>query len=1022
MADRKITELTSLTGAQLADDDVLVIVDTSANETKKISYTQLRTRLDDGTGFVRVTGDTMTGSLNIERSSGYASMELLGPSGAFIDFRNANADDYDGRVISDGTNFTMQNAVGPIFLTAPAGQYTRVRNGFVANEDGGSDDFRVEGDTNTHALFLNADNNRIGIKSAAPVRALSVVSQNEDHLALGYSDASWFGLHRRNSDGALILGGNGGADIVFSATGGATFNEGSENADFRVESDAKNHMFFIDAGLNRVAVGTNSPTATFHSVDETAVGSNLNDARAFATLQGHAGNTTALDFINLRTSQGGTDWTTAATRMQMRVDSTEMGYLQFNGASGQGSVAIGSGSNSGGYHLIGENARFTTSGVVFNELSNDKDFRVESDNVSHMIFVDASADRVSMGSGAPYSTLEVARNGHNAGFGNVRSWAGAGVDKFYNNFQAIPSGQSLDSKGGMHIGSNAVSDGLISVGAYYYNGGYHTAVGTEATATYYSGDHIRFYSNTGLTAGSDFAPTNRFEINASEVVVNETSADIDFRVESDTSTHAIIVDGETSNVGINYVGSPAGSSSLNVGGNRQFTWNIGTENSATVYVGSRTTSDQSNSFAVSGVTHNTYYPAAFVIDSQYGDHGVSNNTTTYNLTAYGVKYNGWNGNMRFNLTTGTTVRNHLFLDRDENVFNDPSHDIDFRVESDSRTHALFVDAGNNLVGINHSGGGNDASMVAISNDPKHPAIKIGSHTNVNGFNLIGDNYQGDETTLNIGLGYSGANPIFARSVKPSTTTESAWISSQDTFAAKPAALEIKNDGFRFYHTKTSATTATDSAVALTNFFHISSDGVIANDAGADADFRVESDSNTHALFVDASNNSVSMGASNGSNYGARLMASIGGGSTNAAIACVNTATSGTRRQIDFFDGSSTARKGSIETNGTATTYNTTSDRRLKTDIQPISDGTEKLMQMQPVKHKWKADPDGGAVHGFIAQDMQQVIPEAVSGEDGGDDMMSMDYGRITPVLVAALQDAHKKIEALETRLAALEAS
>jgi hypothetical protein len=53
--------------------------------------------------------------------------------------------------------------------------------------------------------------------------------------------------------------------------------------------------------------------------------------------------------------------------------------------------------------------------------------------------------------------------------------------------------------------------------------------------------------------------------------------------------------------------------------------------------------------------------------------------------------------------------------------------------------------------------------------------------------------------------------------------------------------------------------------------------------------------------------------------------------------------------------------------------------------------------------------------------MQEIVPEAVSGEDGGEEMMSMDYGRITPVLVAALQDAHKKIEALEERLAELEA-
>jgi aminoglycoside phosphotransferase len=79
------------------------------------------------------------------------------------------------------------------------------------------------------------------------------------------------------------------------------------------------------------------------------------------------------------------------------------------------------------------------------------------------------------------------------------------------------------------------------------------------------------------------------------------------------------------------------------------------------------------------------------------------------------------------------------------------------------------------------------------------------------------------------------------------------------------------------------------------------------------------------------------------------------------------------------------------------------------------------MAMAPVTHKWKAHPSAPAVHGFIAQDMQALVPEAVSGDPDSDEMMSMDYGRITPVLVAALQDAHKKIEALEERLAEMEA-
>jgi hypothetical protein len=58
--------------------------------------------------------------------------------------------------------------------------------------------------------------------------------------------------------------------------------------------------------------------------------------------------------------------------------------------------------------------------------------------------------------------------------------------------------------------------------------------------------------------------------------------------------------------------------------------------------------------------------------------------------------------------------------------------------------------------------------------------------------------------------------------------------------------------------------------------------------------------------------------------------------------------------------------------------------------------------------------------GFIAQEMQEIMPEAVSADDSEEKILSMDYGRITPILVSALQDAHKKIEELESRIEAME--
>ena len=124
------------------------------------------------------------------------------------------------------------------------------------------------------------------------------------------------------------------------------------------------------------------------------------------------------------------------------------------------------------------------------------------------------------------------------------------------------------------------------------------------------------------------------------------------------------------------------------------------------------------------------------------------------------------------------------------------------------------------------------------------------------------------------------------------------------------------------------------------------------------------------------------------------------------------------RMIDFRLSNSV--KGTITSNTSGTTYNTTSDIRLKTDIKPISDATDKLMNMNPVTHKWKEDPDGDTVHGFIAQEMQNIAPEAVHGEPDGEMMMGMDYGRITPIIVAALQNAIEEINTLKQRILDLE--
>jgi len=103
--------------------------------------------------------------------------------------------------------------------------------------------------------------------------------------------------------------------------------------------------------------------------------------------------------------------------------------------------------------------------------------------------------------------------------------------------------------------------------------------------------------------------------------------------------------------------------------------------------------------------------------------------------------------------------------------------------------------------------------------------------------------------------------------------------------------------------------------------------------------------------------------------------------------------------------------GYISTQNSATQYNTSSDYRLKENVIQIQNGLERLNQLNPVKFDWKED--GTSSEGFIAHEVQEIFPDAVSGEKDGEEMQGMDYGRITPLLVKAIQEQQKEIEELK---------
>jgi len=116
--------------------------------------------------------------------------------------------------------------------------------------------------------------------------------------------------------------------------------------------------------------------------------------------------------------------------------------------------------------------------------------------------------------------------------------------------------------------------------------------------------------------------------------------------------------------------------------------------------------------------------------------------------------------------------------------------------------------------------------------------------------------------------------------------------------------------------------------------------------------------------------------------------------------------------------------GTISTNGSTTAYNTSSDYRLKENIAPMTGALAKLAQLKPVTYYWKLD--GSAGEGFIAHELAEVCPDAVSGEkdavdiEGNPQYQGIDTSFLVATLTAAIQEQQAIITDLKSRIEALE--
>ena len=351
MADKKISELTALTGADTANDDQLVIVDTSAGLTKNITMSEFKNALDTATGFVRITGDTMTGNL----SFGDNDKAIFG-AGSDLQIYHSGSDSVikengTGDIIVAGNNLGLRTgdlnefylraiANGEVGLyydnakklattstgidvtgTVTADGLTVDGSGSVSTgSSGGSaasnaDDFVVEagGDggisiltpsTNTGTLFFgdNTASNAGQIKYSHSAGSFSFVTEQNTRMTIDSSgNVNLTGL----SNGTLnFAGGNtsGGSKIQ------AWNDAGNANGYLAIEGYSSEYMRIDSSG--NVGIGTSSPSTKLELASNDATNNGLTNLLTLS----HTTTGTAGDGIGTRiVFEGEDDGGTAST-------------------------------------------------------------------------------------------------------------------------------------------------------------------------------------------------------------------------------------------------------------------------------------------------------------------------------------------------------------------------------------------------------------------------------------------------------------------------------------------------------------------------------------------------------------------------------------------------------------------------------------------------------------------------------------------------------------------------------------
>jgi hypothetical protein len=208
------------------------------------------------------------------------------------------------------------------------------------------------------------------------------------------------------------------------------------------------------------------------------------------------------------------------------------------------------------------------------------------------------------------------------------------------------------------------------------------------------------------------------------------------------------------------------------------------------------------------------------------------------------------------------------------------------------------------------------------------------------------------------------------------------------------------------NTTSSVTTIKNSTSASYGMAFLSSDGTAES-------MRIDS---SNSLLIGSTSNLLS----------AKVFIPANSSTKNAIVIQDTGVTYGAGQWFQVFANSSGTVAGSIaHTAVTTTAYQTSSDKRLKENIENSSNTLSKVLDIKVRSFDWKED-ESHVDYGFIAQELYDVFPEVVGKGDDTNEIddpkgvWQVEYGRLTPVLVKAIQEQQTIINDLKARITALE--